>query len=582
MRDILCFTGLLVAAALCVAPARADWIHISPDASASSLMPLAKSELPKGAREGFRLTISRPTDPPYRIAVSRVIDFAVRKGERVRLSFRARSAAGNPLRAVAEQNAAPWRAICEVNPVLTPGWKQYSVVGVAPGYGLGQWALRFQAGHKAGDVEIAGAVVERAGMEKVFAVAQSELTDEAIERRIEQYRRGDLVVEVRDASGAPVPGARVQVTQTRQEFLFGCNIFLLDPRSDEPWQKDYQRRFTELFNYATLPFYWGSFEPESGKPQYARLDAMALWCGRNGLTAKGHPLIWQQVYPRWAPAKAEEAVPLLESRVRDIITRYRGGIRYWDVVNEAISALRSPETGVGDWVGREGPAQCCRTALGWARQADRDSGATLLLNDFDTSEGCAAMYSELQKSGDLPDAIGIQSHMHGGEWSQEHLWQVLRRFEVFGRPLHFTEMTVLSGPNGSIGNPPKPWPSTPEGETKQAEVVARYYRLIFSHPSARAITWWDFSDRRSWLAAPSGMVRQDMSPKPVYDRLRKLIRGDWWTDVAGEAGRSGRVEFRVFHGELRVEARDGEGHTASGAVTVSTGKPPARLTLTLR
>jgi endo-1,4-beta-xylanase len=48
-----------------------------------------------------------------------------------------------------------------------------------------------------------------------------------IERNIEQFRKGDCVLEVVDAAGRPVAGALVEARQTGHEFLFGCNGFVL-------------------------------------------------------------------------------------------------------------------------------------------------------------------------------------------------------------------------------------------------------------------------------------------------------------------------------------------------------------------
>ena len=67
-------------------------------------------------------------------------------------------------------------------------------------------------------------------------------------------------------------------------------------------------------------------------------------------------------------------------------------------------------------------------------------------------------------AGATMDAIGIQSHMHGGEWPLEKAWQVCETYARFGRPLHFTELTVLSGEHG--WERPRPWPTTPEQKIK--------------------------------------------------------------------------------------------------------------------
>ena len=158
------------------------------------------------------------------------------------------------------------------------------------------------------------------------------------------------------------------------------------------------------------------------------------------------------------------------------------------------------------------------------------------------------------------DVIGIQSHMHQGYWGVEKTETVLKRFEHFGLPLHFTENTLLSGQLV----PPEitdlqdvnttEWPSTPEGEARQREQVVSHYKTLVAHPAVEAITWWDMSDG-AWLNAPAGLLRRDQSPKPAYDALLSLIKGEWWlspttmtTDEHGQltvSGFAGTYELTI-------------------------------------
>jgi GH35 family endo-1,4-beta-xylanase len=349
--------------------------------------------------------------------------------------------------------------------------------------------------------------------------------------------------------------ALVTVEQTRHAFLFGCNIFLLDATDSSIAQEAYRDRFSALFNYATLPFYWGAFEKERGKPQYEKLEMMARWCAAHGIITKGHPLIWQEAYPKWAPADADAAIPLLRERVAGIITRYKGLINTWDVVNEA-NAAADFNNGEGRWVKRDGAAAVVRTALAWAREAGGASNETLIYNDYDVGPKNVALLSELASTNSLPDVIGLQSHMHQETWPLARAWGVCETFSQFRRPLDFTETTVISGPRRQFnyGGPPlTDWLTTPDGEARQADYVEKFYTLLFSHQSVRAITWWDFSDDRAWLGAPSGLLRRDMTPKPAYDKLIYLIRQKWWTKAAGKTDASGSYQTRAFIGSYRIK-----------------------------
>lgn len=539
---------------------------------------------PDGATE--TLTVSRPSQPFYRVQMIRGIPRAVPAGHRIKMHFEARSATRNPLRVAVEQNGSPYAAVVELSPTLTPQWQVFDLAGVSPGYGPNGLSAHFQAGQQAGTVALRRVLVTDTGLDPALAEASAALTPAAIQSRIRKYRMGTLTVRVVGPDGRPVSNAQVQMTQTRSAFLFGCNVFGYDPADTSASQKAYQDRFAALFNYATLPFYWGAFEPTPGQPQYARLQATADWCVAHHITPKGHPLVWHEVWPAWAPNTPDAAIPLLHARVADLVPHYKSAIRYWDVLNEANGAAgQMPPNGESEWIKRDGPAPVVETALGWARQAGRGQSETFLYNDYDTGSANIALLTRLQHDGKLPDAIGIQSHMHGGTWPLTKVWTVCRQFSRFGKPIHFTETTVLSGPTRTVdfsAPPPTDWHTDPAGEAAQADYVAQFYTVLFSHPSVRAITWWDFSDRNAWLNAPAGLLRQDMTPKPVYIRLLNLIHHTWRTDTSGLTDPRGLLSRRVFYGQYTLTVRAGGTRQetsvffpeASGPLTVTLRLPP--------
>lgn len=374
--------------------------------------------------------------------------------------------------------------------------------------------------------------------------------------RIEQHRKAEAVVQVVDGAGNPVAGARVQAEQVRHGFLFGCNAFPVLGFQDPKQEETYQREFTALLNYATLEFYWGSYERRPGKTLAARVKRQAQWCREHGIATKGHPLVWHEVYPTWGPTEAEEAREQSRARVKEIVSSFAGLVDRWDVVNEA-TVSADFDNGVGRWVKRDGAAAVVGEALEVARAAN--ARATLLYNDYDVGRKCEKLIEDLLAAKRPLDAIGIQSHMHGGEWELRNVWEVCERLSRFGRPLHFTELTVVSGEHGWERRPP--WPTTPEGEARQAEYVAKLYTLLFSHPAVEAITWWDLQDG-VWQGAPAGLVRADLTPKPAYERLLKLVKGEWWTRAEVETDGKGEARFRGFLGRYRVTVT-----TPSGRLT---------------
>lgn len=388
--------------------------------------------------------------------------------------------------------------------------------------------------------------------------------------RIKEHRMADVAIVVVDAAGKPVPAARVELEQTRHAFLFGCNVFLLGRVGSDQDEAAYRERFAGLFDYATLPFYWPAYEPRRGLTGQARIEQMVRWCRANGITTKGHPLAWNYADPSWLPEGPAEIRSLQMKRIDDIVKHFQGQIDVWDVVNEATHferdefKKRAPKlTRMWQETGR---VEFVRECFRHARAANPK--ATLLINDYRTDAAYAGLLRELSadRDGRPFDVIGIQSHMHGGTWPNRKIWEVCERFAPFGVPLHFTETTILSGEQGwERAKDGKPWPSTAEGEKRQADEVERFCTMLFSHPAVAGITWWDLSDRGAWQGAPAGLVRADMTAKPAYDRLHQLIRERWWTHATVETGSAGRAECRAFLGEYKLTIT-----TAAGAKTTTT------------
>ncbi len=150
-------------------------------------------------------------------------------------------------------------------------------------------------------------------------------------------------------------------------------------------------------------------------------------------------------------------------------------------------------------------------------------------------------------------AIGIQSHQHQGYWGKEALEDVLGRFSRFGLPIHFTENTLISGnimPKHIVDLndfQAEEWPTTEEGETRQAREIAEMYTVLFHHPMVQAITTWDFGDD-AWLHAPAGLVRTDNTEKPAYHQLNSLIHGAWETHEQRVTDSNGYLSFTGFKG----------------------------------
>ena len=90
------------------------------------------------------------------------------------------------------------------------------------------------------------------------------------------HRMARKTLKLVDASGNPVTGKEVSISQTNHQFLFGCGIFDTIEVANKSvsadrlaFLEDKMDKFLDVFNFATLPFYWGvfpdywgGFEPE--------------------------------------------------------------------------------------------------------------------------------------------------------------------------------------------------------------------------------------------------------------------------------------------------------------------------------
>ena len=386
-------------------------------------------------------------------------------------------------------------------------------------------------------------------------------------------RMGSAVVGVGRA------GAQVTVRQTRHAFGFGnigFDLIGLANREDHSIETGFGQapaalaetvaeRWLEVFNTATLPFYWRTFEPVEGEPDTARLQAAARWFVERGVTVKGHPLVWHTLAPQWLLGRSTAEVRrLIEARIRREVRDFAGLIGLWDAINEVVimpefTAEENAVTPLARELGRVG---IVRLAFDTAREVDPT--LKLVLNDFNMSVKYERLIEECLSAGIRIDSIGLQSHMHQGYWGEERTLEVLERFARFGLPIQMSETSLVSGHI----MPPEivdlndyqipSWPSTPEGESRQADEVSRHYRTLVAHPAVESVTYWGITDAGAWLGAPIGFLRADGSPKPSFHALHGLIKGEWWVpETQVVADDNGDVVVEGFAGdyELVVDGR---------------------------
>jgi GH35 family endo-1,4-beta-xylanase len=399
-----------------------------------------------------------------------------------------------------------------------------------------------------------------AGAASNVEAVEKELLGKAAEN-IETHRKADATVRVQTGPGKPIADAVVEVRQLRHEFLFGCIIFDL-VWSDDPYKPAlFQERFKGLFNFAVFPFYWRRYEPQPGQTARDETLKVVRWCRENGITTKGHPLVWtnRSGVPDWLRGQAVDAMEeQMLGRVRREVGAFAGEIDVWDVVNEPVNTrawdnvegrdyTRDPIPRIADYVEK---------AFRAAREANPK--AHLILNEYNTiaredvRERFYQLAAELKRRETPLSGLGIQAHEPREHWyPPREVWKTFDRLASLGYPLHITEFIPQSGGKEITGG----WRKGTWTEQTQAEFAEQTFRLSFGHPAVVSVNWWGFSDRRIWLPG-GGLVTDQYEPKPVYERLKRLIHQQWNTRAKGKTGDDGCFRFRGFRGTYAVTVVD--------------------------
>lgn len=373
---------------------------------------------------------------------------------------------------------------------------------------------------------------------------------------IEKYRKGDANIQFRTKDGTGIKNAKVEVVQKTHDFLFGCIIFDLI-RNDAPYREDlFKRRFSNLFNFAVFPFYWPSYENQQGMPGWQNMLPVIEWCRSQGITTKGHPLVWtdRSGYPQWlnkyTVAETEE---LLKARVINTVAGFKGKIDIWDVVNEPIHVPawknankrggRPSITEAADYV---------EDALIWANSAN--PAATHIVNEYFTlaRDFDRARFDSLLKELAARKApysnIGIQAHEPREEWfTPEVVWKTFDMYARYGHSIHVTEFIPQSSGKEITGG----WRKGTWTREAQSDFAEQFYKLCFGHPKVESINWWGLSDRNIWLPQ-GGLIDEEYRPKPVYNRLDSLINRAWKTKISTSPDKNGTISFRGYYGEYNV------------------------------
>lgn len=381
------------------------------------------------------------------------------------------------------------------------------------------------------------------------------------------HRKASATVQFVDAQGNAVSNENVEIKLVNHQFLFGSGAFDFLPATakedfgDINFYQDRAEKWLQIFNYGTVPFYWGGYEPKEGEiMQDSRMNA-AKYLREHNAQVKGHPLCWHTACADWLMDYDNHTILQKQlDRINRDVTAFRGVIDMWDVINEVVimPVYDRYDNAITRICKEMGRVKLVKEVFDAAHAANPD--ATLLINDFNLSESYRILIDGCLNSGVPISAIGIQTHQHQGYMGREKLEDILERFSVFGLPMHFTENTLVSGelmPKDIVDlndYQVEKWPSTEAGEERQRREWREMYEILFAHPLVEAITGWDFADG-AWLHAPSGLIREDNSPKPAYNELKKLVKEEWTSSGSIHTDENGMAVVEGFKGEYELNVK---------------------------
>jgi endo-1,4-beta-xylanase len=323
---------------------------------------------------------------------------------------------------------------------------------------------------------------------------------------------------------------------------------------------------------------WMLIHPRPGKDGYdwAAADALVKFAEENKMEVAGHTLVWHSQTPNWVfegthlPPGAKEAAPAAESpppnpdgarrggfggfrpfnldgprasreelleRMREhihaVVGRYKGRIKVWDVVNEALSDNGDEVLRKSPWSVIIGP-DFVEKAFQFAHEADPD--ALLRYNDYGLENPAKRaklikLIKPLLEKKVPVHVIGSQAHLNVGI-SFETMDQSLAEMKTLGLPIHITELDVNGAMGGQRGtgadiagnSSATDGGLVAEADKKLTEAYTGVFRALLKHREAvKLVVFWGPNDANSWRSRGRPLLFDGESkPKPAFHAVIKL------------------------------------------------------------
>ena len=287
-------------------------------------------------------------------------------------------------------------------------------------------------------------------------------------------------------------------------------------------------------------------EPSQGNFEFGYTDALVAFAERHGMEVRGHTLCWHKQLPDWVTTSgdrnshnysSDSLLSILRNHITTIVSRYKGKIAEWDVVNECLADnqenLRNPANkdkyflrpsvwskGIGaklEWSYDNTGGDFIDSAFVYAHRADPD--AKLFLNDYGVECGGrkADAYYNLAKhliEKKIPiHGVGLQCHFDAGVLDSAGLVRQIQRFQELGLEVVITELDIASS-------------------GKQADEFRTIANIFMEQENCSNMVLWGVSDRDSWRNSSPLLFDADLAAKPAFFAVRDALKRQYVLSVA--------------------------------------------------
>lgn len=305
------------------------------------------------------------------------------------------------------------------------------------------------------------------------------------------------------------------------------------------------------FNTATAEneMKWQSLNPRINVYNWERADNFVEFCEENQMAVIGHTLVWHSQVPRWVfqdedrnDLTRDALLARMENHIKTVVGRYKGRVKGWDVVNEALEGDGSMRNTKWFQIIGEGSDDqkydYIEHAFRWAHEADPD--AELYYNDYNLEssnakcDGAVAIVKHLQSKNIRIDSVGIQ--LHGGlEYpSMKDLEYAITNIAATGVKVMITELDIRTQRRGYRGADisrvnRQNTDDTEENAEETLKKVAEKYKEIFTvlrkhKKDITRVTFWGIYDGASWIGGSPLLFNREYQPKEAFHAVVKTAQ----------------------------------------------------------